>query len=118
MEFNLSREVKLSKIEAVFRKHIQHYDHEKYWKLRDRVVDPEYRASKIRKLIWLHYIKKCDAFNNSSMGTHLGYGAAFSAPPHFPHGMYGIIVSHEARIGKNCTLMHQITIGNGKGGRR
>ena len=50
------------------------------------------------------------------MGTHLGYGAQFKGIPNFPHGLYGIIVSHNAVIGENCTIFHQVTIGEGKGG--
>ena len=30
--------------------------------------------------------------------------------------MYGIIVSHNAAIGSNCTIFHQVTIGEGKDG--
>ena len=30
--------------------------------------------------------------------------------------MYGIIVSHNAVIGSNCTIFHQVTIGEGKDG--
>ena len=50
------------------------------------------------------------------MGTHLGYGARFKDVPSFPHGLYGIIVSHNAVIGANCTIFHQVTIGEGKDG--
>ena len=33
-----------------------------------------------------------------------------------PHGISGIYVSHNARIGKNATIYHQVTIGEGNGG--
>ena len=46
----------------------------------------------------------------------MGYGASFETPPNFPHGLYGIIVSHDVQIGKNATIYHQVTIGGGKGG--
>jgi serine acetyltransferase len=55
-----------------------------------------------------------DAFNNASMGTDLGFGASFASPPLLMHGLYGIIISHLARIGKNCTIHHQVTIAYGK----
>ena len=64
----------------------------------------------------LLYIKRCDAFNNASLGTHIGFGARFDGIPNLPHGLYGIIVSHNAVIGRNCTIFHQVTIGEGKGG--
>ena len=64
----------------------------------------------------LLYIKRCGAFNNATLGTHLGFGASFADVPNFPHGLYGIVVSHNAVIGKNVTIYHQVTIGEGKGG--
>ncbi|MBR2453279.1 MAG: hypothetical protein IKB32_04480 [Clostridia bacterium] len=36
--------------------------------------------------------------------------------PKLPHGLYGIIISHNAVIGKNCTIFHQVTIGEGNNG--
>lgn len=37
----------------------------------------------------------------------------FDSIPSLPHGLNGIIISHNARIGKNCTIYHQVTIGEG-----
>lgn len=53
-----------------------------------------------------------DAYNNSSMGTNIGFGAEFSGIPKFPHGMNGIIISPYAIIGKNAYIFHQVTIGD------
>ena len=30
-----------------------------------------------------------------------------------PHGLNGIIVGHDAIIGRNCTIIHQVTIAHG-----
>ena len=94
---------------------VQHYHPKRYWKYRQRVVCRN-KYPKLLKLMYLYYLKRCDAFNNASLGTHLGYGAIFDTPPHFPHGLYGIIVAHNAHIGKNATIFHQVTIGEGTGG--
>ena len=108
---------KLNSKEAMIRSIVQHYDAEKYWKMRDVVT--HYSGGVLMKIICLWYlfrIKRCDAFNNASLGTYLGGGAQFLGIPHFPHGIYGIIISGQARIGTNCTIFHQVTIGtNGKG---
>ena len=64
------------------------------------------------KFWYLLYIKRCDAFNKASMGTDLNHGAVFGTVPHLPHGLNGIIISPDAKIGKNCTIYHQVTIGN------
>jgi len=50
------------------------------------------------------------------MGTHINCGAYFKTPPQLPHGLNGIIVSHNAKIGENCRIFHQVTIGEGRGG--
>ncbi len=62
------------------------------------------------------YLKKCDAYNNATMGAHIGMGAKFHGKPILPHGLYGIVVSHNAEIGENAIIFHQVTIGEGKGG--
>ena len=110
-------EVKLNAVERLVRAHIQHYDEDKYWSRRKKVIShQEGFFCKCLNYCRLLYIKRCDAFNNASTGTHLGFGAQFHTPPKLPHGLYGIIISHNAVIGSNCTIFHQVTIGEGKGG--
>ena len=108
-------DVKLSPLERFFRSVVQRYDHDKYWRYRTVVTDPA-RGSRLGDAWRLFYIKRADAFNNASMGTHRNFGAHFAEPPHLPHGLNGIIVSHNAVVGKNCTVFHQVTIGEGRGG--
>ncbi len=105
----------MNNLEKYIRCIVQHYNPKKYWKLRQRVIGHD-KYPKILKILYLFYIKRCDAFNNASLGTHIGYGATFDTPPNFPHGLYGIIVSHNAHIGKNATIFHQVTIGEGADG--
>ena len=108
-------DIQLSKMERILRSRVQKYDHDKYWRYRQKVVDPS-KGSRLGDLRRLYYIKRADAFNNASMGTHRNFGAQFATAPHLPHGLNGIIVSHNAVIGANCTIFHQVTIGEGKGG--
>lgn len=95
---------------------IKHYHPVKYWKTRAEVVNPDSRYPKLLRLYWLYRIKKSDAFNNASMGTGFGCGAVFAEPPVLPHLLNGIVVSHKAKIGKNCTIHQQVTIGEARGG--
>ncbi len=95
----------------LMKQRIQHYNHDKYWKYRKIVTDSNYKKSKFVKYVMLHYIKKCDAYNNASFGTDINGGAQFDNPPYLPHGLNGIIVSHYAKIGKNCSIFQQVTIG-------
>jgi serine acetyltransferase len=108
-------DVRLSPVERFFRSVVQRYNHDKYWRYRAIVVNPN-RGSRFGDLFRLYYIKRADAFNNASMGTHRNCGAMFGSAPNLPHGLNGIIVSHNAVIGENCTIFHQVTIGEGRGG--
>ena len=108
-------EITLSGPERGLRSWIQRYNHDKYWRYRSILVDPK-RGASVWNLWRLLYIKRADAFNNASLGTHRGFGASFAAPPHLPHGLYGIVLSHNAVVGRNCTIYHQVTIGQGRGG--
>ena len=94
---------------------LQHYNHEKYWKMRSEVVNPKSKVPKLIRLYYLFRIKRMDAFNNASMGTDFGRGAFFAAPPHLPHGLNGIMISHYAKIGGNAVIYHQVTIAQGEG---
>lgn len=87
--------VKLSKSERIIRSLIQHYNSSRYWKYRSKVIN-----SGGFNYLRLLYIKKCDAFNKASLGTHIGFGAHFGSIPNFAHRLYGIIVTHNAIIGK------------------
>lgn len=97
---------------------IQHYDEVYYWSMREKVVNPNHQISKLRKLFYLYKIKKMDAYNNASMGTDLNAGAKFKGKPILPHGLKGIIISHYAVIGENCTIFQQVTIGDDTKNRR
>lgn len=100
----------------LFVNHIKHYNHTKYWKRRAEVINFNSKVPKLIRLFWLYQIKRTDAFNNAFMGTGFGVGAAFAEPPILPHFLNGIIVSYGAKIGKNCTIFQQVTIGqNSKG---
>lgn len=114
--FQADRIITISKTDSILRARVQHYNSLKYWKRREKVINADSKLLKCIKLYYLYYIKKCDAFNNASLGTHLGFGAKFDGVPHFPHGLYGIIVSHNASIGKNAVIYHQVTIGEGRNG--
>ena len=103
-----------NKIVSAVMHHVQHYNPEKYWKMREVVVSAQKTRGGIHKIVqfvYLFRIKRMDAFNNASMGTDIGFGAHFDSPPHLQHGLNGIIVSHYANIGKNAWIAQQVTIG-------
>ena len=66
-----------------FMSFINHYDHEKYWKRREVVVNPDIPASRIKRLYYLFYIKKVDSYWHCTFGTNYLAGSKFITPPHF-----------------------------------
>lgn len=44
-------------------------------------------------------------------GSWISFNATFHGPPHFPHGPYGVFISGDAVIGKNCIMYPNVTIG-------
>jgi len=47
----------------------------------------------------------------------LNGGAQFATPPDLPHHLNGIIISYYAKIGKNCTILQQVTIAQDQEGK-
>ncbi len=92
---------------------IKGYNHEKYWRRRAIVIDPNAKTPLLIKLYYLYYIKRKDAKLHCSFGTGLGEGAQFATPPYLPHEPHGIIVGHDARVGAGCIIYHQVTIAGG-----
>jgi len=83
---------------------IRGYNHEKYWRRRSIVVDPDNKTPLIIKLYYLYYIKRIDARFGCSFGTNLNSGSRFAMPPYLPHGSYGIICGHDWEIESQCVI--------------
>lgn len=58
------------------------------------------------------YLERTYYYRLSRMGSSIGYATEFKDRPLFPHGITGIFIGSESTIGKNCTIMQQVTIGS------
>lgn len=45
-------------------------------------------------------------------GSYIGSGAQFKGMATFPHGITGVFISGGAKLGKDCVIFHQVTIGS------
>ena len=45
-------------------------------------------------------------------GGYIGNGARFTTQPFLPHGLHGIYISRYAKIGKDCHIYQNVTIGS------
>lgn len=47
-------------------------------------------------------------------GSWIGWNSQIAGAPCFPHGISGIFISGDARIGKNAVIFQQVTIGSNR----
>lgn len=77
---------------------------ERIWNLRNKALD----SKGLPKLYYtFRYYRKLDLVN-----SEIPLSACFDSRPIFPHGIKGIFVSSGAKIGSNCVIFQQVTIGS------
>lgn len=72
-----------------------------FWSLRESYIK---NPSRLKKKLYLFVCEHYDCW--------IGLGAEFANKPTFPHGLHGIFISNRARIGADCVIFHQVTIGS------
>lgn len=77
---------------------------ENFWKYRTQMLelDADRQAEALRK--YYDYLDK--------RGSWIAHNAKILSEPIFPHGISGIFISGGAKIGKNCVIFQQVTIGS------
>ena len=74
------------------------------WSLKEKCFSKNGLFAKVLKLIYGLYQYE----NNSSVA----WNSTFKSEPCFPHGMKSIFVSGGAKVGHNCVIFQQVTIGS------
>lgn len=67
----------------------------------------KYLHNKEKGLLLSYYLEYFDKKN-----AYVGLDSKFEDIPCFPHGLFGIFISNNAVIGKNCVIFQQVTIGS------
>ena len=74
-----------------------------WWTVREEGLKHQHRRwGKLLTLVFERHL--------AHEGGWIGRGASFAGPPCFPHGMKGIFISDEARIGRECVLFQHAMI--------
>ena len=76
----------------------------RYWNIRTKSIC----GNRIVRLINRLKHRKLMEKSNSS----ISFVTQIAGEPTFPHGLSGIFISSNAKIGKGCTIFHQVTIGS------
>lgn len=83
-----------------FHKHNPRY----CWRLREKAENTRGILRYLYAHRWRTLVRK--------EGGVIPLSAHFAQKPNFPHGFFGVFVSEGARIGANCTIYQQVTIGS------
>lgn len=76
-----------------------------YWQLRQK-----YHNSRCRLLRW-YYFRRHQRLMEKGCSS-IPVTAEFADMPTLPHGLSGIYISAGAKLGKDCVIFHQVTIGS------
>lgn len=77
----------------------------RYWRFREKALRAK---SKIGKAYYRHHVYRME----SKLHAFIPLSAKIEDMPIFPHGLNGIFISGGAKIGKDCVIFHQVTIGS------
>ncbi|AZV55529.1 serine acetyltransferase [Clostridium sp. AWRP] len=103
------------KIKNVIKNWVKGFNYDKYWNRREKIFDPH--TNKILKMYYKLYIYRVNYKNNADINFIEEWGDCFQGGrPTLGHNLNGIVIAAGARIGKNCFLSHQVTIGRSRGG--
>ena len=100
-------------LKEILNVHVTRYDHDKFSKR--YMACQNHEVSGVKRIYYIYYLKRtmsmhcCDLM--VSLSEREAFGAFFVSPPFLPHGLNGIVVSDQASIGKNATILQQVTIG-------
>ena len=75
-----------------------------YWSVRQKAINGNGLSRRWNRYIHLKLMDR----NNADIPLE----TQMEGLPTFPHGLTGIFISCNAKIGKNCVIFHQVTIGS------
>lgn len=90
---------------------VRRYNHKRYWSLRTRA----FHSNKFIQLLISIYLKRVEQKSGAFIGLDFNYDNNIKKPPILVHGLLGIFIVRNARIGEGCTIMQHVTIGKSKG---
>lgn len=100
------------KIKDTLRNLAMSFDYEKYFSRREKLFDK--KTSKLLKAYYKFYLRRVDAKNGADINFCSEGKDCFEGRPILGHGIKGIVIAGGAKIGKNCYISHQVTIGRSK----
>lgn len=92
-------------IDNIFKKNFKYKQSSDYfWKIRNKSLFGGGIKAYIYRIKYSRYQDRYNAF--------IPLAVQFKNKPMFPHGINGVFISSGAKLGKDCTIFHQVTIGS------
>jgi len=83
--------------------------YDKAWQLREKLG--RMNGKGLLGKIELKLARNAYARLQEQLGFSIPPSIPFGTKPYFPHGLQGVFISRRAKIGSNCVIFHQVTIG-------
>lgn len=87
------------------------FNQKEYFRMRRIAMGLEGKYPIIVRKLLLIRIKRINKRFCSNIFTNLFSGAVFESDPILPHDLCGIFIASTVKMGKNCTILQQVTIG-------
>lgn len=90
---------------SLFTSYIRGFNENRFWNYYRR----SQTGNKVKRLFYsVLYMRMA-----TKQGGYVGRETVIEGKPHFPHGLHGVHISRLAHIGKNATILQNVTIGRG-----
>jgi len=90
------------------------WDYDKYWACRDALFDQ--RTNPVKYFFCKAYVSRQNRKQCADIAYDISQGNNFKGHPILGHKLNGIVIAAGAKIGENCFISHQVTIGRSFGG--
>ena len=100
------------KIKDMLKAFAMGFNYEKYFSRREKIFDKG--TPKLIKNYYKLYLRRVDAKNGADINFCSEGEDCFDGRPTLGHGIKGIVIAGGAKIGRNCYISHQVTIGRSK----
>ena len=88
------------------------FNYEKYWSRREKLYKSD--TGYLRKCYYKWYLRRINLRFNADINYYDGGEDNFKGRPQLGHGLNGIVIAGGAKIGKNCFISPQVTIGRSR----
>ncbi len=88
------------------------FNEKRWWKVRSKLQNKS--NQKLRSIFRVLYLRRVESLQNANTGLGTGKKESpicyMEGKPNLPHRLNGIIIARNVKLGKNVTILHNVTI--------